>query len=52
MQLTLSEIAEMSGGQLLSGDGSARITDFITDSRQARPGVMFVPIRGENPGCP
>lgn len=48
MQLTLSEIAEMSGGQLLSGDGSARITDFITDSRQARPGVMFVPIRGEN----
>ena len=48
MQLTLSEIATMSGGQLLSGDPSVPVTDFVTDSRCARPGAMFVPIRGEN----
>ena len=48
MKLTVSQIAELAGGQLLSGDGSALITTFFTDSREAVPGAMFVPIRGEN----
>lgn len=48
MKMTVSEIAELSGGQLLSGGGSALVTGFVTDSRKACPGAMFVPIRGEN----
>ena len=48
MKMTVSEIAELSGGRLLSGDGSALVTGFVTDSRKACPGAMFVPIRGEN----
>lgn len=48
MKLTLSEIAGMSGGKLLSGDPNTAVTTFFTDSRQASPGAMFVPIRGEN----
>lgn len=48
MKLKLAEIAEMCGGQLLSGDGSPLVAGFVTDSRAARPGAMFVPIRGEN----
>lgn len=48
MKLTLTEIAEMTGGRLLSGDGRTEIRSFFTDSREACPGGMFVPIRGEN----
>ena len=48
MKLKLAEIAEICGGQLLSGGGSALVTGFVTDSRKACPGAMFVPIRGEN----
>ena len=44
MKMTVSEIAELSGGRLLSGDGSALVTGFVTDSRKACPGAMF----GEN----
>lgn len=47
MKLTVSQIAEMAGGELLSGDGSVLVTTFFTDSRCAAPGKMFVPIRGE-----
>lgn len=47
MQLTVSQIARMAGGRLLSGNGSAPVTAFFTDSRQAASGAMFVPIRGE-----
>ena len=48
MKLKLAEIAEICGGQLLSGGGSALVTGFVTDSRKACPGAMFVPIRGEH----
>ena len=47
MNLTLSEIVNMSGGKLLSGDPNTAVTNFFTDSRCAKPGLMFVPIRGE-----
>ena len=47
MKLTLSEIAALCGGTLC-GDGSVEVTGFYTDSRQTQPGMMFVPIRGEN----
>ena len=47
MKLTVAEIAAFCGGRL-EGDGSAVVTSFYTDSRQTEPGMMFVPIRGEN----
>lgn len=47
MKLTLSEIAELSGGELLCGDPNTEVTNFFTDSRCAKPGLMFVPIKGE-----
>ncbi|MCI9225296.1 MAG: UDP-N-acetylmuramoyl-tripeptide--D-alanyl-D-alanine ligase [Acutalibacter sp.] len=48
MKYTLSEIAAMTGGKILGGDPDTAVTGFFTDSREARPGLMFVPIRGEN----
>lgn len=48
MKMTVSEIAALSGGRLLFGDGSALVTDFITNSKDAKAGTMFVPIHGEN----
>lgn len=48
MNYTLSEIAAMTGGKILGGDPDTAVTGFFTDSRKARPGLMFVPIRGEN----
>lgn len=47
MKLTLSEIARMSGGELLCGNPETVVTGFFTDSREAGSGKMFVPIRGE-----
>ncbi len=47
MKMTVSEIAELCGGTLV-GNGNAEVTLFYTDSRQTKPGMMFVPIRGEN----
>ncbi len=47
MKLKLSEIASLCGGTLV-GDGAVEVTLFYTDSRQTKPGMMFVPIRGEN----
>ena len=47
MRRKLSQIAAACGGRLLSGDGDLVITGFATDSREGKPGVMFVPIRGE-----
>ena len=47
MKLTLREIADFCGGKLV-GDDSVEVNLFYTDSRQTKPGMMFVPIRGEN----
>ena len=47
MRLKLSDILKATGGTLLCGDENTVITSFITDSREAKAGAMFVPIRGE-----
>lgn len=47
MRMTVHEIAAACGGKLLCGDGAADVTGFVTDSRQAGPGLMFVPVVGE-----
>lgn len=47
MKLTLRQIAEFCSGTLF-GDGTIEIDGFFTDSRQAEPGKMFVPVKGEN----
>lgn len=50
MRVKLSEIVKACGGKLLSPSRSAGetvITGFSTDSREIKPGSMFVPIRGE-----
>ena len=48
MKRTLQEIVNDAGGRLLvPGDEAAPITGFCTDSREARQGLLFVPIRGE-----
>ncbi len=44
--ITLSQIAELTGGQL-TGDGSLPVTDVIHDSRQAGTGTLFAAVRGE-----
>ena len=48
MRLKISEIVKACGGKLLCGDENTPVTSFFTDSRQAKAGAMFVPIRGEN----
>ncbi len=48
MDIRIAEIAQMCGGKLLFGDPQTRVERFVTDSRRAAPGAMFVPIRGEN----
>lgn len=50
MRVKLSDIVKASGGKLLCGGATAGdtvVTTFETDSREVKPGVMFVPIRGE-----
>ena len=47
MRVTLSEIVRAAGGTLLCGQEDTVITAFATDSREVKPGIMFVPIRGE-----
>jgi UDP-N-acetylmuramoyl-tripeptide--D-alanyl-D-alanine ligase len=48
LPLTLSEIAVIAGGEL-HGDPDIKITgEAVTDSRLARPGDLFIAIRGEH----
>lgn len=46
MEMTVGEIARACGGKLLGGDPAALATSVETDSRQVRPGALFVPIKG------
>src|SRR3954464_13932099 len=46
--LTLSQIAQLAGASLSSGDGTAVIKKVSTDSRTIKPGELFVALRGEN----
>ena len=47
MRVKISDILKATGGKLLCGDEAVAVTSFFTDSRQAKAGAMFVPIRGE-----
>ena len=46
--LTLSQIAQLAGASLSSGDGTVAVTKVSTDSRTIKPGELFVALRGEN----
>jgi len=46
--LTLSQIAQLAGASLSSGDGMVVINRISTDSRTIKPGELFVALRGEN----
>ncbi len=46
--LPLSQIAQLSGGSLSSGDGAAAVDKVSTDSRTIKRGDLFVALRGEN----
>src|SRR5215475_10377765 len=46
--LKLSQIAQLAGASLSSGDGTAVINKVSTDSRTIKPGELFVALRGEN----
>src|SRR5215468_1734859 len=46
--LTLSQIAQLAGASLSSGDGTVVVTKVSTDSRTIKPGELFVALRGEN----
>ncbi len=48
IKYTAEEIAEMTGGTLLSGSPDTVITDIQYDSRQVKGGTLFVPIKGAN----
>src|SRR6516162_3844502 len=46
--LKLSQIAQLAGASLSSGDGTIVINKVSTDSRTIKPGELFVALRGEN----
>jgi len=46
--LSLRQIAEFGGAELLRGNGETRISRVSTDSRTIKPGQLFVALRGEN----
>lgn len=44
---TLSQCARLAGGRVAAGDPDSWISRVVTDSREARPGDLFVALRGE-----
>ena len=46
--LPLSQIAQLAGGSLSSGDPNAVVSKVSTDSRTLKPGELFVALRGDN----
>ncbi|HEY7001079.1 MAG TPA: UDP-N-acetylmuramoyl-tripeptide--D-alanyl-D-alanine ligase [Candidatus Udaeobacter sp.] len=46
--LPLSQVAQLAGGSLSSGDGSVVVDRISTDSRTIKRGELFVALRGEN----
>ena len=46
--LPLSQIAQLAGGSLSSGEGTVVIDKVNTDSRTIKRGELFVALRGEN----
>ena len=47
MKMTAEEVARACGGRLLGGDPSAEVLSATTDSRDVKPGALFVPLVGE-----
>jgi UDP-N-acetylmuramoyl-tripeptide--D-alanyl-D-alanine ligase len=47
-RLSISQIVELAGGKLESGDGNILIDKASTDSRTLKRGELFVALRGEN----
>ncbi|NJD02300.1 MAG: UDP-N-acetylmuramoyl-tripeptide--D-alanyl-D-alanine ligase [Ruminiclostridium sp.] len=47
LTLTISEIMEATGGQLVSGNAEATVTGISTDSRKIDKGYLFIPLTGE-----
>ncbi len=47
MNLSLQQVAQVTGGHLPEGSGTLRISGVSTDSRSLQPGELFVPLRGE-----
>ncbi|PXX49988.1 UDP-N-acetylmuramoyl-tripeptide--D-alanyl-D-alanine ligase [Aquitalea magnusonii] len=45
--MTLQQAAQLAGGILVGGDGSARLARVVTDSRAVQPGDLFVALKGE-----
>lgn len=46
--LSISQIANLAGAKLESGDGSVSVEKISTDSRTLKQGELFVALRGEN----
>ncbi|MBI5166231.1 MAG: UDP-N-acetylmuramoyl-tripeptide--D-alanyl-D-alanine ligase [candidate division NC10 bacterium] len=46
--LSIQEILEATGGQLLSGEAQGRVRSFSTDSRTLKPGDLFIALQGKN----
>ncbi len=45
---TLNEIIEATGGTLIQGDPDRKISGIAIDSRQLKPGELFIAIKGEH----
>ena len=48
MKLSLKEIAQITGGTLISGNLEDEVTDLCIDSRVAKNGDLFIPLLGAN----
>ena len=44
--MTAEMIARVTGGRVIRGNPDSLVTDVCTDSRQAGPGRLFVPVIG------
>jgi UDP-N-acetylmuramoyl-tripeptide--D-alanyl-D-alanine ligase len=47
-KLSISQLAELAGATISSGDGSVVVDKVSTDSRTVKPGEFFVALRGDN----
>lgn len=45
-RFTIAEIAEISGGRVLCGDGSFLVSGYAIDSRETEPGNVFFALKG------
>jgi UDP-N-acetylmuramoyl-tripeptide--D-alanyl-D-alanine ligase len=47
-KLSISQVTELAGAKISSGDGNAVVDKISTDSRTVKPGELFVALRGDN----